>query len=390
MNLKTKFGLAIIDKRMIDIWETLWGGPLDPSNLEVIELVTRAFLVHPYLTVSEVQNITFNKDGRPISLFDDYTPLSDTCLQHAFCEQDKELPFVTISNEESTYLESTAVHALREKLLAILPSSLTSLKTKWQVYEFINLWYLGYNVAECTEIAQDVEEFGPLVLDHEKFTPDSLKAHRLWHHDALGDAQYLVGCHRAGFTIYGVSPIYKVCLQHIFSKWPMHLFESLGRQFGEESRLIRGLGLGVTLPPVTALVLSRAKKRDDIPDVLFELRDEYKTSRDTLWEMLDKMWHTKTFLQQTKILRTLTDAADSIFPAAFPERFDVLSLGISATSGVSSILTTIREYDRPRARVTAVSFAAKLSNDLRKNLFNCRHLISRHLTKLERRQFGMD
>ncbi len=379
MNSKTKFGLAMIDKKLIDIWESLWRGPLEPSNLEAIELVIRAFLVHPCLTVSQADNIIFN-NGRPVTLFDDYPPLSDTCLQYAFCEQNKELPFVTISDEESTYLESTAVHALRERLLAILP---LSLKTEGQIYEFIDLWYSGYNVAECTEIARNVTELS------KKFTYESLGTHDLWHKGPLIDAQYLVGCHRAGFTVYGVSPIFKVCLELLFSNWPMHLFECLGRQFMEESRLIRGPGLGVTLHPVTAFVLSRAKKRDGIPDVLFDLRDEYKTSRDTLWKMLHEMWYEETFVQQTNVLRSLTDAADSIFPAAFPERLDVLSLGISATSGVSSVLTTIREYDRPHARVAAVSFAAKLSDDLRKNLFNCRHLISRHLTKSERRQFGM-
>ncbi|MGA2905280.1 MAG: hypothetical protein ABSD98_15735, partial [Candidatus Korobacteraceae bacterium] len=142
----------------------------------------------------------------------------------------------------------------------------------------------------------------------------------------------------------------------------------------------------------TALVLSRAPSRNQIPQALRDLREEYRRDRERLWNMLGEMWEAPTFKGQIKELRKLQGAASALFKASFPERLDAFSVALTATKvmrgDLIGPLEKLHDYNQPKARVGAVSFAAKLSSDLRKHLLNQREIMRRHLTRAELREWG--
>jgi hypothetical protein len=108
--------------------------------------------------------------------------------------------------------------------------------------------------------------------------------------------------------------------------------------------------------------------------------------------MLEEMWNAPSHKEQLKILRTLEDAASAMFKTAFPERIDALSIGLSATrilkGDVIGPLEKLHKWNQPKARVGAVSFANKVSSDLRKHLLNDRRILRRHFTVSELRELG--
>jgi hypothetical protein len=108
--------------------------------------------------------------------------------------------------------------------------------------------------------------------------------------------------------------------------------------------------------------------------------------------MLSEMWEAPTFKGQIKVLRKLEGAATALFKASFPPSIDALSVALTATKAITgdvvSPLEKVQSWNQPRARVGAVSFASKLSSDLRKHLLNQREIMRRHLTPAELREFA--
>lgn len=174
----------------------------------------------------------------------------------------------------------------------------------------------------------------------------------------------MVSIHRSGYQVFSSDPLSKICEQHIFSTWPCKIFEDASLNYQKISRELRGPGLSVDLPMITAIVLSRAKSRDLIPRAIVDLREEYERPRNQLWELLIQMWTESSFAQQKKMLNKLQAASQSIFPAALPERFDVISLALDLSKfsidGITTGLKELRKRDLPKVRVSAVSFAKKL------------------------------
>src|SRR5208337_2828345 len=103
-------------------------------------------------------------------------------------------------------------------------------------------------------------------------------------------------------------------------------------------------------------------------------------------------WEAPTFKGQIKVLRKLEGAGTALFGASFPETVDALSVALTATKAIRgdiiSPLEKLHAWNQPKARVGAVSFAAKLSSDLRKHLLNQREIMRRHLTAAELRELG--
>lgn len=203
----------------------------------------------------------------------------------------------------------------------------------------------------------------------------------------------MVSTFRAGLDVYTDSPLGRLCKEFIFSRWPSLVFESFDKDYRTVIRELRGPGCAIDLPPVTALVLSRAARRQLIPQTIRELRDEYEEDRNKLWTQLGDMWKADSLRDQVEIFRSLSDATRSIFKAAYPERYDVLSLGLDfanlSPSGVTAGLKRVRERNLPSAKVRAVSFAERLSKDFRRNLLGSKKILRRHLTLSEYHDFGL-
>ena len=98
-----KFGVAILERQMLEKFRTLWEGPLNPENLDLIEQTIRAFLVSPTLSVSWVKNdlwdtVAISPDEKFVFDSDDfYEPLDETCLMYEFTNFKNNHPISSVS-----------------------------------------------------------------------------------------------------------------------------------------------------------------------------------------------------------------------------------------------------------------------------------------------------
>jgi hypothetical protein len=141
----------------------------------------------------------------------------------------------------------------------------------------------------------------------------------------------LVRFHRTGAVVFSESPLANLCKEHLFPSYPESLFAELDPAWKNFVRKVVGPGLGATVPPLSAVVLSRLSKRSEVAVVIRELREEYQASRTAVWDRLESMWTSDTLSEQMKILWDLEAASSSLFPAAFPQRCRFLETALSAT-----------------------------------------------------------
>ena len=385
-------GTAIVDFSLLDTLARLWEGPLYPTDLAKVELAVRAFLVSNRLSVSKIRDpMHSNRYGR-LDVYDE--PFQDHLLDYEFIIHPPLAdPKEILSTDETDSLAQLVRSSITRQANGILPEWI---RYESEAFAFLDAWYAGNPLAICEQAASNPCEWEDpdqprRTLDRKSFFQEG--RHEQFHLGLDIDANYLVACHRVGYTVYSNTPVGEACNKHIFSEWPAKLFGTFEEDFKRVARSLRGPGLAFDLPPLTALVLSRSRTRHDIRLVLRDLRDEYKTPRRKLWGTLLHMWRAESLREQIVVLRELEDAASSIFDVAFPQRFNALSLSLSVAplsrDAIVNAGLNLLELDRPNARVSAISFAAKLAKDLRKNLLNTRELLRRHLDDSERNAFGM-
>lgn len=390
-------GTVLVDRPILQTLEHLWEGHVEPSDLARIELGIRAFLTSPRLVVSHhaVDHLNWRaafSDEVVIlepSLYE--PPFHDHLLDYEFIHPDEPLSVSGLPPTEKSYLTEFVRRRMEDEVRRILPKCL---RVEGEAVSFLYAWYRGRSLRDCETAAKEPEEWWPDCdnpFDLDKFIAEG--KHEILHNGPAFEAAYFVGCHRAGMVIYTDSPLGRICNEFIFSEWPNKLFERLDSEHRSAMRQIRGPGIAVDLPPLTALLLSRASNRHYIPSALCELREEYEAGRNDLWAILGELWEAPVLADQIKHLRKLQGAAESIFSAAFPERFNVLSLGLNlaqvSAGGVARVAQQLLERDMPRSRVCAVSLAAKLSKDLRKTLLNSKDILRRHFSPSELRDFGI-
>jgi hypothetical protein len=389
--LSSNLGTALVDRTLLRALSTLWDGPLLPHDLPRIELAVRAFLTSPVLVVSRTLEPWTDELHPHLPPVDYEQPFADHLLDYEFVDPSKAHPWADLGGPESTALQSLVSAELAKAALAALPKSVD---TGVKVSAFWDAWYKGFSEQQCIYLAETAAE-----LDEDYVALKTVTTcHWILHNEPADHAKYLVGTHRAGLVVYADSPLSRICQRHIFSEWPDRLYAQLDDDFRAVSRELRGPSVGIELPPLTALLLSRARNRAGIPYELRDMREEYELARNELWGLMTEMWFAPTVREQIKILSTLKKAASSLFVATFPERFDTLGFALSAVAGVvtgspsavSSVGSRLLDHDKPNARVSAISFTNKLSTDLRKNLRSTVGILRKHLTHAELREFGAD
>jgi hypothetical protein len=380
------FGAGVLDGALLDTLERLWEGPVRLSDLDQIEIALRALLVSPSLISLrhlKAWDVSPSLDAPGINYQE---PFDDHLLDYEFHDPSVPLELPSLLVSEKSSLASRVSSELAAQGMAALPKWVNNAA---QAGAFLDAWYDGHSPDECEVAAREMRDWE----DNAQDSVADLQHFVTFAGGPLHHVEELVACHRAGYTVYGFRPVFKFCEEHVFSHWPKELFSSLDSEYRAMVRSLRGPGIAVELPPILAIILSRAKYRAEIPDAIRDLRAEYRTARDKLWKLLNEMWSEPTLKQQVRILQDLKSASQSIFGTAFPERFDALSFGLSLSQlspgGIASAAKQLRERDRPNARVQAVSFAYKLSQDLRHSVLNSRTVLKRHFTEAELSDFGI-
>jgi hypothetical protein len=93
---------------------------------------------------------------------------------------------------------------------------------------------------------------------------------------------------------------------------PMELFNQLDQSWQEFAKEVVQSGLDLRIPPVLGIVLSRCARRDAIPTILLDLRNEWASAREKVWYRLDSLRKART-IKEPKDIRLELVAASKLF-----------------------------------------------------------------------------
>lgn len=124
----------------------------------------------------------------------------------------------------------------------------------------------------------------------------------------------------------GVAPLPEKVLNQLDDSWA----EAMGA----------GIGLNVKVGPLLAVVLDRASSRDDLEQVILELRHEFQDARTQLWGMYENVIKEKRIKVAVREMGEITNSIKSIIPASFPQKTPVLNWFWNLT-GIASELATL-------------------------------------------------
>jgi hypothetical protein len=101
----------------------------------------------------------------------------------------------------------------------------------------------------------------------------------------------------------------------VAERYPEELFRQLDADWRRFAQEIDQDGLDLLVPPVLGIVLTRCARRDAIPAVIRDLRDEWSVARRKVWEQLDALRSARTLREALDIRRELSEASRLFSPS---------------------------------------------------------------------------
>jgi hypothetical protein len=102
----------------------------------------------------------------------------------------------------------------------------------------------------------------------------------------------------------------------VTQRYPKELFRELDADWQRHARRLQRDGLRLVVPPVLAIVLTRAARRDAIPAILRDLRDEWAYARQKVWNLLNALRKSPTLAEALEIEKELSEASRLFSPEA--------------------------------------------------------------------------
>lgn len=96
--------------------------------------------------------------------------------------------------------------------------------------------------------------------------------------------------------------------------YPEFLFKQLDEEWQRMALEIENDGMGVLIPPVLGIVLSRCARRDAIPYVIRDLREEWAEARKKVWGLVDALRVCGMLSEAQEIRRELAEASRLFAP----------------------------------------------------------------------------
>jgi hypothetical protein len=372
---------AVIDHGPLCAIQNLIFGPLSPLDLPLVEQALRAFLtveeLRPFPFVEREKGIDFHKDV--LAEDSSNSPIGDGILDYEFTYEPNSLPILPSIDREERQAIDKLVATILEKTFAKSIYDLTAT----DLAKVINSTYMAH-------------ELSWLLGDNEVFSLGTDKSLYI----VYGLSSYLrtlVRFHRSGAVVFSEGLVGDACQEYLFSRYPASIFDQLDEDWQKYVRYLTGPGIGVVLPPILACVLSRVNNRDEIPMIIRDIRQEYQSSRKSLWDYLEEMWFAPTLKKQLRLLSKLEAASANLFRASFPERFPFLQTAFSTVikaadlkplSAMEEIGKALLKKDESTSRVSAIGFTRQLSLDMRR-IKGMDKLLSKVLTRAETSEFGL-
>lgn len=99
------------------------------------------------------------------------------------------------------------------------------------------------------------------------------------------------------------------------SKYPEKLFENLDQDWQHFARKADAGEFGFMVPPVLSIILTRCTRRNAIPTIIKDLRDEWAGARAKIWVLLDRLRTAHNVVETQEIRRELAAASRILSPA---------------------------------------------------------------------------
>lgn len=100
------------------------------------------------------------------------------------------------------------------------------------------------------------------------------------------------------------------------AEFPDALFANLDEQWRGFAQEVSQGALGISVPPILSIVLTRAARRDALPTIVSDLRDEFAEARGKIWTLLSEMKRAETIGQAREIRDELVQASRLMAPTA--------------------------------------------------------------------------
>jgi hypothetical protein len=97
-------------------------------------------------------------------------------------------------------------------------------------------------------------------------------------------------------------------------KYPAALFDQLDASWQRYARDLNEEGIDLRVPPMLGIVLTRCARREAIPAVLVDLRNEWQSAREKVWGLLDSLRNAQTLDDAMDIHRNLSEASKLFAP----------------------------------------------------------------------------
>lgn len=127
--------------------------------------------------------------------------------------------------------------------------------------------------------------------------------------ESARDVAWLV-CEEGSVAL--ASPLGSVFLP-LTQKLPLS-FEHLDRNWHLFAHQCQSNGLDLLVPPLLSVVLTRCSRRDAIPSVIRDLRNEWATPRQKVWSLLAHLRTSRTLGEAEEIQKELADASKLLCP----------------------------------------------------------------------------
>lgn len=196
-------------------------------------------------------------------------------------------------------------------------------------------------------------------------------------------------------------------------EYPEKLFENLDRDWQQFAREAAAGSLGLMVPPVLSIILTRAARREAIPVIINDLRAEWADARAKVWALIDRLRSAETVEEALDIRRELEEASRMLSPTPHdidtgPARvlWDLISGSVSgaATALVSggrpevgaaagaigaasrSVPPLARDFGRALFGRGAFDLARRIRREVKRSEYDA---LARLLSEAERSKLGL-
>lgn len=198
------------------------------------------------------------------------------------------------------------------------------------------------------------------------------------------------------------------------NQYPEKLFEMLDRDWQEYASSLRVGNVGFEIPPILNIVLTNCKRREDIPDSLKQLREEWAKARKKVWKLLGSLRNAESIKEAVSIQHELDEASSFFSPFSqqiqlSPIRilWDLFSEGGAGAFGASlasgdlligtiagagkEVIGRLAQSGKQASKLIFGRGAFDLARRVRKDLMNssCKDVLSGFLTQKEKDALGI-